>query len=159
MASSNNRERCLQLKEQLGECKKFIQTAQREAERDLAECQRDYQDACKELNKTKAEYQKELKRAALENFSPQQVQTMEKMFQEAIASDEKYKDEMFGYLEDAQKFMKELPKLLEQAKAEARSLEDQLALYEPNTASTWQIIGGVVIWAIIIFLIFKACGG
>lgn len=81
------------------------------------------------------------------------------MMQEGITSAEEYKNQMSDYLEKAQKYMKELPKLLEQAKADQKSIEEQLAIYETTTAGPGRIIGGAIIWAIIILFLFKACGG
>lgn len=159
MASNHNSQKVLQLKQELEMHKKFIKTESNEAQKDLEECQKDYQEACRELDQAKKDYQKALKRAEIEHYSAKQMQTMEKMMQEEIASAEKRKDEALGYLEKAQEYMKELPKLLEQAKAEQKSIEEQLAIYDTGISGPPAVIGGAIIWAIIIFILFKACGG
>ena len=159
MAANDNSQKVAQLKQQLEECNAFIKNAKKETEDELMECQKDYQEACKELDEAKEDYQKALKRADAENFGPQQVQAMKKMMEEAIAAAEKDKTEAYNYLTHAQQEMKELPKLLEQAEAQKKSLEKQLALRESATNSPGRMIGGAIIWAVIIFIILKACGG
>ena len=79
--------------------------------------------------------------------------------QEEIASAEKRKTQAFEYLQDAQKLMEELPELLKLAKEEQKSLEEQLAIYDTGISGPPAVIGGAIIWAIIIFILFKACGG
>ncbi|MBD5133762.1 MAG: hypothetical protein HDT38_04735 [Clostridiales bacterium] len=159
MAANDDRQKLLQLKQELEKCKKFIKTAQKEAEDELRECQIDYQEACEEVEEIEREYQKDLKIAADENYNIQQIQVMEKMTEEGRAMAKRHKDAAYGYLEKAQEYMEKLPELLELAKEEAESLEKQIALYESTTTSARQMIGGAIIWAIVIFLIFKACGG
>ena len=77
MSANDNRQKLLQLKQELEKCKKFIKTAQKEAENDLMECQIDYQEACEEVEKIEREYQEDLKIAADENYNIQQIQVME----------------------------------------------------------------------------------
>ena len=159
MAANDRNQKILQLKERLEMCKEFIKNAPKEAQEELAECQHDYQEACRELDEIKKEYQEDLKQAEIEHYSDKQMQTMERMTQEAIASAEEYKKKMSDYLEEAQKHMKELPGLLELAKEEQKSIEEQLAIYDTGISGPPAVIGGAIIWIIIFFLLFKACGG
>lgn len=158
MAANDRKQEVLRLKHLLEECKDFIKNGQKEAQEDLIECQQDYQEACRELDQAKKDYQEALKQAEIEHYNDKQMQTMKKMMQEGITTAEKYKNQMYDFLEKAQKYMEELPKLLEQAKADQKRIEDQLAIYDITTPSPWKTIGGAVIWAIIIFILLKACG-
>ena len=130
METNNRDQKILQLKQRLEEYKEFIKNEPREAQKDLTECQKDYQEACRELGKVKKEYQEDLKQAEIEHYSDEQMQNMERLFQEEIATAEEYKNKMFDYLEKAQEHMKKLPELLEQAKAEQKSIEEELAIYD-----------------------------
>ena len=159
MAANDSNQKVRQLKEKLEMCKDFIKNAQKEAEKDLAECQKDYQDACRELDRAKNDYQRELKKAEIEHYSAKQMQTMENMMQEGIALAEKHKNQASEYLQDAKKHTEELPELLKLAKEEQESLEEQLAIYDTGISGPPAVIGGAIIWAIIIFILFKACGG
>ena len=159
MAVNDRDQKIRQLKEKLEMCKEFIKNEPKEAQKELAECQQDYQEACRELDKVKKEYLEDLKQAEIEHYSDEQMQNMERLFQEEIATAEEYKNKMFDYLEKAQEHMKKLPELLEQAKAEQKSIEEELAIYDTGISGPPAVIGGAIIWIIVFFLLFKACGG
>ena len=159
MATNDRNQKIRQLKEKLEMCKEFIKNEPKEAQKELAECQQDYQEACRELDKVKKEYQEALKQAEIEHYSDKQMQTMERTMQEAITSAEEYKNQMSDYLEKAQKHIEELPGLLKLAKEEQKSIEEQLAISDRGITGPPAVIGGAIIWIIIIFILFKACGG
>lgn len=161
MGSSDTKERILELKELLRKCNDFIKNTKKECEEELAECKADYQEACVELESAKREYREELQRAEVAGYNSNQLKTLTSMFEESITLATKRCEEAHGYLERAQADMDRFPDLLKSAKADKERFEKELFVLEEVGPKKFplQIIGGAIIWGIIILLILKACGG
>ena len=159
MSTGAKKEDINSLKEDLKMFNDFIKNAEKEYSKELEECRKDYQEACKEIEREQRQYQKDLQDAKAKNYGPSQIETLNRFHEESIEAAENQKRKALEFLQQAQEQMDSLPQLLEDARKGKQSTEAKINLLRASINTPKDMIGGAIIWIIIIAAILKACGG
>lgn len=148
-----------ELEELLLECNHFISDGKNEYEKDLEECRSDYEESCRNLESAKRQHEENLTVAAQNNDTQAQIETMTKLDMEEIAHCEETKKKMADFLQKSQEDLQKFPELLQQAKEDKERIESQLSVLkgQQSAKSPLAVIINIVIWAVVILILFKAC--
>lgn len=156
-----------EIKALLRECENFIRNAEsdkRELEQNLMEIQEDYREVCDELSEINEEYRSEQKEAQAKGYGAAQMETLHRVFQDNIKTFEEEKKELEQLLNNTKRQIAEYPENLKSAIADKEELERELmwkdgSMERSMTNGPGKMIGGAIIWFVIISVIVKACGG